>query len=94
MLLWTSEYEWNGILFDKTKKYCAWHDLVPFVQFKKRGKHPWRSANSSACNFTKSYSNKPHGHDMIDICMLEICSASIYRPLKIIYKARLEVFSF
>ena len=49
---------------------------------------------ASACNFTKSYSNKPHGHDMIDICMLEICSASIYRPLKIIYKARLEVFSF
>ena len=37
-------------------------DLVPFVQFKKREKHPWRSVNFSkvaglklkACNFTKS----------------------------------------
>ena len=28
-------------------------DLVPFVQFKKREKHPWRSVNFSACNFTK-----------------------------------------
>ena len=32
----------------------AWRDLVPFVQFKKREKHPWRSVNFSvACNFTK-----------------------------------------
>ena len=34
----------------------ALHDLVPFVQFKKREKHPWRSVNFSkvaACNFTK-----------------------------------------
>ena len=23
------------------------HDLVPFIQFKKRGKHPWRSVNIS-----------------------------------------------
>ena len=34
-------------------------DLVPFVQFKKREKHPWRSVTFSkvaglACNFTKS----------------------------------------
>ena len=30
-------------------------DLVPFVQFKKREKHPWRSVNFSkaACNFIK-----------------------------------------
>ena len=46
--------------------YEALHDLVPFVQFKKREKHPWRSitfskvtsvysvAKSSACNFTKN----------------------------------------
>ena len=36
----------------------ALRDLVPFLQFKKREKHPWRSANFSnvaslACNFTK-----------------------------------------
>ena len=30
-------------------------DLVSFVQFKKREKHPWRSATfSKACHFTKS----------------------------------------
>ena len=33
-------------------------NLVPFVQFKKREKHPWRSVNFSkvagdGCNFTK-----------------------------------------
>ena len=31
--------------------------FVPFVQFKKREKHPWRSVTFSkvlACNFTKS----------------------------------------
>ena len=27
-------------------------DLVPFIQIKKRAKHPWRSVNFS-CNFTK-----------------------------------------
>ena len=36
----------------------ALRDLVPFVQFKKREKHPWRSVTFSkvlgfACNFTK-----------------------------------------
>ena len=30
-----------------TGKYDALHDLVPFVLFKKREKHPWRSVNSS-----------------------------------------------
>ena len=30
-----------------SEKYDALHDLVPFVQFKKREKHPWRSVNSS-----------------------------------------------
>ena len=30
------------------KNICgALRDLVPFVQFKKREKHPWRSANFS-----------------------------------------------
>ena len=28
----------------------ALRDLVPFVQFKKREKHPWRSANFSNIN--------------------------------------------
>ena len=33
----------------------ALRDLIPFVQFKKREKHPWRSVNFSNnnCNFTK-----------------------------------------
>ena len=34
----------------------ALRDLVPFVQFKKREKHPWSNVNFSAglaCNFTK-----------------------------------------
>ena len=36
----------------------ALRDLVPFVQFRKREKHPWKSVNLSklqaeACNFTK-----------------------------------------
>ena len=30
------------------------HDLVPFVQFKEREKHPWRSVTFKACNLTKS----------------------------------------
>ena len=30
------------------------YDLVPFVQFKKREKHPWRSGGGLACKFTKS----------------------------------------
>ena len=37
----------------------ALHDLVPFVQFKKREKHPWRNLIFTkfaglACNFAKS----------------------------------------
>ena len=33
----------------------ALRDLVPWAQFKKREKHPWRSVTfSEACNFTKS----------------------------------------
>ena len=31
----------------------ALRNLVPFVQFKKREKHPWRSV-ILACNFTKT----------------------------------------
>ena len=32
--------------FQITKKSCdALRDLVPFVQFKKHEKHPWRSVN-------------------------------------------------
>ena len=33
----------------------ALRDLLPFVQFKKREKYPWRRVTfSKACNFTKS----------------------------------------
>ena len=36
------------------EKICdALSNLVPFVQFKKREKHPWRSVNFSTCNFAK-----------------------------------------
>ena len=34
--------------------YGALRDLVPFVQFKKRKKHPWRSVTFTVCNFNKS----------------------------------------
>ena len=35
-------------------------DLVPFVQFKKREKHPWRSGTcNSACNFTTKNNTPP-----------------------------------
>ena len=38
-----------------TNQCDALRDLVPFVQFKKREKHSWRSVTfSKACNFTKS----------------------------------------
>ena len=38
-----------GEYFDCSK--CdALHDLVPFVQFKKREKHPWRSVNFTKIN--------------------------------------------
>ena len=38
-------------------KCVVLRDLVPFVQFKKLEKHPWRSVTfSKACNFTKSNS--------------------------------------
>ena len=30
-----------------SEKYDALHNLVPFVQLKKREKHPWRSVNFS-----------------------------------------------
>ena len=33
--------------YSKMLKCGALHDLVPFVQFKKREKHPWRSVNFS-----------------------------------------------
>ena len=38
------------------KSQMIQRDLLPFVQFKKREKHPWRSVNFSkaeTCNFTK-----------------------------------------
>ena len=50
----------NSVLCDMINPYLllTYHmcgalcDLVPFAQFKKREKHPWRSVNFS-CNFTK-----------------------------------------
>ena len=52
----------QSTVFKKYHKPDALHDLVPFVQFKKREEHPWRSVTSSkaagfrleATNGTKS----------------------------------------
>ena len=37
----------DNILSSHLNKCGALHNLVPFVQFKKREKHPWRSVNFS-----------------------------------------------
>ena len=34
--------------------------------------------------------NKAHGHDMISICMLKICSNSIYKPPQLIFQSCIE----
>ena len=42
---------YNQILYQKTGYKCdALHDLVTFVQFKKREKHPWRKVNFNKVN--------------------------------------------
>ena len=52
-----SFFKWNPSGSSKNASHgnsmCgALHDLVPFVQFKKQEKHPWRIVNFT-CNFTK-----------------------------------------
>ena len=43
---------YQAVFFDK---FDALRDLLPFAQFKKREKHPWRSVTLLlVCNFTKS----------------------------------------
>ena len=38
----------NQLYSYQKQRICdAMHDLVPFVQFKKRENHPWRSVNFS-----------------------------------------------
>ena len=39
------------------QKYGALRNLVQFVQFKKREKHPWRSVTYSKVAINKSFSN-------------------------------------
>ena len=39
-------------------------------------------------------SNKAHDHDMISICMLKLCGATICRPLNIIFKTCLNTDKF
>ena len=34
--------------------------------------------------------NKAHGHDIISICMLKICSNSIYKPPQLIFQSCIE----
>ena len=38
--------------------YGALRDLVPFVQFKKREKHPWRSVNFSEVSGFSNYQSQ------------------------------------
>ena len=42
--------------------YDALRDSVPFVQFKKREKHPWRIAEALACNFSNHLCNVENFH--------------------------------
>ena len=34
--------------------------------------------------------NKAHGHDMMSMRMLKICGDSIYKPLRLIFRASLD----
>ena len=48
-----------NVCVDGAHFYCdALRDLIPFVQFEKREKHPWKSVTFNKvgkdCNFTKS----------------------------------------
>ena len=38
--------------------------------------------------------NKAHGHDVISIHMLKLCGGSIYKPLRLIFRASLHQGSF
>ena len=38
--------------------------------------------------------NKYNGHDMLSICMLKLCSESIYKPLNLIFKSCLKTGQF
>ena len=38
--------------------------------------------------------NKAHGHDKISICMLQLCSNSICKPLELVFKQAMESGSF
>ena len=39
-------------------------------------------------------SGKAHGHDNISICMLKICSFSMYKPLAVIFKQCIDTGIF
>ena len=42
---WYIVYSYEFELIFQCHLYCdALHDLIPFVQFEKRGKYPWSSA--------------------------------------------------
>ena len=40
------------------------------------------------------YPNRAHDHDMISICILKLCKGSIYKPLRLIFRACLEQVIF
>ena len=45
-----------SVVSDRQSMYGALRDLVPFVQYKKREKHPWRSVNFSKVAFHGCFS--------------------------------------
>ena len=54
-IFWRVVKETNEQAFPKLAIFGALRDLVTFVQFKKREKHPWRSVQNLNCtNATKS----------------------------------------
>ena len=62
--------------------------VLPFVLFK-RTENVISSIDFGLDDVAKVIQNldlnKAHGHDMISICMLKICSNSIYKPLQLIF---------
>ena len=62
--------------------------VLPFVLFK-RTENVISSIDFGLDDVAKVIQNldlnKAHGHDMISICMLKVCSNSIYKPLQLIF---------
>ena len=40
------------------------------------------------------YPNKAHSHEMISICIIKLCGASIHKPLRLVFRACLDQGTF